>query len=79
MARAPVPLSSAGWNSTTSSPGETNAVSAVKSASVAPVVIAISVAGSNRRPYKRSIFIASASRRAGAPGIGAYWLAPAHM
>src|SRR3954471_14959196 len=60
----------------TSSPGRTTARTAVMIAWVAPAVMVISVAGSKRRPYMASIFAATASRNAGTPVIGGYWLRP---
>jgi hypothetical protein len=52
---------------------------AQKSASVAPEVMVISVAGSYVAPYWAAIFPAMASLSARTPCMGAYWLLPCFM
>src|SRR5690625_5064750 len=63
----------------TSSPARTTAWMALKMASVAPLVTVISAPGSTATPYTRWTFSAIASRRAGMPVMGAYWLCPWRM
>ena len=63
----------------TSSPGCTTASTMVKMAWVAPAVTVTSVLASTDRPYKACILAAMASRSAGTPGMGGYWLWPAAM
>jgi anaerobic C4-dicarboxylate transporter len=60
----------------TSSPGLTIAWIALKMPSVAPVQTVISSSASTFLPCRRPVFSAIACRKAGTPGIGAYWLAP---
>jgi len=57
----------------TSSPRRTTAWMASKIASVAPLVIVMSVPGSTATPYMSLSLLAIAVRSATEPGIGAYW------
>src|SRR5690242_5338389 len=60
----------------TSSPGRTTARMQVMMAWVAPAVMVISEPASYEWPYRAWILAATASRSAGTPVIGGYWLRP---
>ena len=68
-----------GSNTTTSSPGSTNARIALASASVAPTVTRTSVSGETSSPYQWCWCAAIASSSVRSPRAGGYWFAPSAM